>query len=510
MFDLFEPAGTAVAIHTPLDHLFAEYRKKREDIERIAAYVRGETDVFAYFMSGAQKEHNYGVWSATTLFNVQPAVRSLDASFWARAMSLTDVLECMPADKRNAWSKQIHDHITPPFELDSVRATLQDLLAQRATFFAERVDGLFRALSDEHLTNAPNAFGRRMILRWMLSYCSINHDQANYIHDLRCVIAKFMGRDDPPANITYRDLDRIHSGRRHGEWHSFDGGALRIKLFKKGTAHLEVNAALAWRLNSILAHLHPLAIPPEFRQPSAKKVKQHDLDYDLLSYETIGGLMDGRINQGGTRITFHSPVKPSVERVLKYLGGINEGLFCYVFDYNITRVLEEVQRTGSLPEQKTHQYYPTPDQLAQRVVDRANIEDHHSVLEPSAGQGGIADKLPIDQTTCVEISALHCAVLKAKGHTTTCTDFLAWHPGRLFDRIAMNPPFADKRAVDHVRHAASLLSPDGRLVAIMPASYRNKTVLDGWQHEWSDIYDNEFKGAGVSVVIVVLTRTTCD
>jgi 16S rRNA G1207 methylase RsmC len=71
----------------------------------------------------------------------------------------------------------------------------------------------------------------------------------------------------------------------------------------------------------------------------------------------------------------------------------------------------------------------------------------------------------------------------------------------------MNPPFANNRAVDHVRHAASLLSPDGRLVAIMPASYRNKTVLDGWQHEWSEIYDNEFKGAGVSVVIVVLTRT---
>jgi hypothetical protein len=436
MLDVFEQDSTALAIHTPLDLLFAEYRQKKADIERIAAYVRGESDVFTYFMSGAAKENRYGVWTATTLFDVGPAVRSLDASFWQRAMSLTDVLECMPADKRNAWSKQIHDHETPPFELDSVRATLQDLLAQRATFFTERVDGLFRSLSPEHLTNAPQGFGRRMILRWMLSYCSISHDRAHYIHDLRCVISKFMGRDDPPANITYRDLDRIHSGCRHGEWHSFDGGALRIKLFKKGTAHLEVHPDLAFRLNRILAHLHPLAIPPEFRQPPAKRAKQYDLDHDLLSYETIGGLMEGRLNQAGTRVTFHSPVKPSVERVLKYLGGVADGLFAWTFDYDVKRVLEDVQRSGSLPEIKTHQYYPTPDHLARRVADLAGIEDHHSVLEPSAGQGGIADKLPIDQTTCVEISALHCAVLKAKGYTTLCEDFLAWNPGQLFDRIS--------------------------------------------------------------------------
>ena len=36
-----------------------------------------------------------------------------------------------------------------------------------------------------------------------------------------------------------------------------------------------------------------------------------------------------------------------------------------------------------------------------------------------------------------------------------------------YDRIVMNPPFSDRRDVEHVQHAYELLKPGGRLVAIM-------------------------------------------
>ncbi|MCX7172972.1 MAG: DUF4942 domain-containing protein [Proteobacteria bacterium] len=261
-----EDEGTALAIYGPLDALVAEYRMKRADIVRIAGYVAGETEVIGYFMEGARVEESFSHFSATKLFEEGHAVRALDASFWSRAIALTDVLELMPADERNNWSEGIRSHKTPAFDPGTVKSTLEVLLSKRAEFFAARVDGLFRALSDVHLTNQPEGFAKRMILNWMLSYGSINHRRCNYIHDLRAVCSRFMGRDDPTSISTYQDLERIVRSGRFGEWHSFDGGAFKVRLYKKATAHLEVAPELAWRLNQILAFKNPMAIPSEFRR----------------------------------------------------------------------------------------------------------------------------------------------------------------------------------------------------------------------------------------------------
>jgi hypothetical protein len=505
--DLFGQESTALSIATPLDGLFAEYRKKKADIERIAGYVSGETDVMGYFISGALLEHRYSHISATSLFEIAPAIRALDAEFWSRAMSLTDVLECMPAARRAEWSSQIQKHETPPFEVESVRATLMELLSMRTKFFSERVDGLFRALSGEHVTNQPQGFSKRMIVGWMLSsYGSVNSDRVNYVHDLRCIIAKFMGRNPPRSNITYNSVDEIHRAERYGQWHSFDGGAFKLKIFRKGTAHFEVHPDIAWRLNQVLAFLYPMAIPDQFRKKPAKRAKEHSLFSNLIPFEVIEELYRANLNRAGNALTFSGQPREATVMVLNYLGGVPSSNQYWEFDYNIKPVLDELQRTGQVPDHKTHQYYPTKETLARMAVDLADIQSEHSVVEPSAGQGGIADFLPVSQTLCVEVSRLHCAVLTSKGFNTVCADFLAWNPGRKFDRCVMNPPFSNGRAVEHVRHAASMMSSDGRLVAIMPASYKGKTVVDGWAHEWSQVYADEFNGTGVSVAILVLMR----
>lgn len=46
----------------------------------------------------------------------------------------------------------------------------------------------------------------------------------------------------------------------------------------------------------------------------------------------------------------------------------------------------------------------------------------------------------------------------------------------------------------------------GRLVAILPASAKGKDLLPGWQCEWSQVFDNEFAGTSVSVVILAGTN----
>jgi hypothetical protein len=196
--------------------------------------------------------------------------------------------------------------------------------------------------------------------------------------------------------------------------------------------------------------------------------------------------------------------------VLTYLGGVkieNErGAAYYEFDYQPGEAIKEVMASGCLPDQKAHQYYPTPESLAQMAVELAQIGPHHECLEPSAGTGSLADLMPKTVTTCVEISPLHCKVLEAKGLNVVKADFLKWSSAYQFDRIVMNPPFASGRWQAHLERASSLLAKDGRLVAILPASAKGKDVLPGWDLEWSRVFDNEFAGASVSVVI--LTATT--
>jgi phospholipid N-methyltransferase len=125
------------------------------------------------------------------------------------------------------------------------------------------------------------------------------------------------------------------------------------------------------------------------------------------------------------------------------------------------------------------QLFPTPPVSAQRVIEEAKIEKGHLVLEPEAGTGSLVEQLyNTDGTECVaekltlvEINhglAQHLERTYANA-VVHCADFLTLTPADLgyFDRIIMNPPFANLQDVDHVTHAFTFLKPGGRLVAIM-------------------------------------------
>src|SRR5690606_29076339 len=197
------------------------------------------------------------------------------------------------------------------------------------------------------------------------------------------------------------------------------------------------------------------------------------------------------------------------ESVLKALGGAQVSSFRWTFDYNPLPVVREILASGCIPDQKSHQFYPTPESLARVACEMAGIESDHCCLEPSAGMGGLADVMGeygCRKIACVEISPIHCKALESKGYYTIQADFLAWDDG-MFDRIVMNPPFSEGRWQAHIRHASTLLAKGGRLVAILPASAKGKDVLPGFDLEWSQIYDNEFAGTSVSVVILAAEKS---
>lgn len=545
-FDLVGDTSTFFApVSSDLvDGLIGQYQHMRAKVERVAEVMNGPDldGALHYFAEYAGKQDRH-LSSSTVrdMFSLEGAIAHLNASFWSKAMQLTDVLDAMPQQRRNEWHAQIQNPLgqkkdryskewevepIPEFTDENVRSTLKGLLLQRETFFAERVDGLFRSLSKTHITNSPEGFGKRMILaRAVNEWGGVDHSTAGVINDLRCVIARFMGREEPKWDAT-SSVVRFARLRR-GEWIDVDGGAIRIRVYAVGTAHLEVHPDMAWRLNCVLAQLHPLAIPSQFRERPKKRAKDHKLIGRPLPFAVVARLAsleparDLNPDHGYRKDTWikvpgcwdfkassDQQIKAEADRIMESIGGTKVSEFRWAFDYDPTEVVQEIVASGCVPDQKAHQFYPTPERLARIAVDMADIGPDDTCLEPSAGMGGLADlmKQAAEWMHCVEVSPMHCKVLVAKGHSVTQTDFLAWS-GDPVDCIVANPPFSEGRWQAHTQHAATMVKPGGRLVAILPASAKGKDLLPGFDCTWHGPYDNEFPGTSVSVVILKADRT---
>ena len=531
--EFFAPVSTDL-----LATLVADYNAKRAGIDALADIMAvPETQALLhYFLDGNSSEER-GRYTmertAAQLFDPRGAIGALNSAFWSKALSFTDVLDTMPQKRRDEWHQQLKNplgkkrdkfatdwiiHPLPDFTDDTVRDTIGGLLAMRAQFMAERVDGIFRGLSGEHVTNSPEAFGKRMIIANVLSgWGYSDSSRTGLINDLRAVIAKFMGRDEPKYTASGHLIDTLKG--RWGQWVTVDGGALRIRLYMKGTAHLEVHPDMAWRLNQILAHLYPLTIPAQFRQRPPRKVKQVPLMMRPLPFavlEVLAGVkqasvqMDNRTwrevkNAIRFPYTENKAAAKEAARILESIGGaVGEDSFWH-FEYPPMPVIDEICTSGCVPDQVSHQFYPTPPELAARVVEMADIKPGMSVLEPSAGQGGLADLMP--GCLCVETAQLNFRVLTAKGHRALHVDFLAWAANwgaaEKFDRVVMNPPFDQGRWLAHVESASKLVASGGRMVAILPSGASKRLDLgDGWKCQWLGPLENQFPGVSVDVVIL--------
>jgi hypothetical protein len=535
--EVLDGAFFAPASSDLVDSLIGQYKQLRADIEMMAGLINSHHASVHHFLEGNQDQgRRHYIRSVGELFKLEGAIASLNATFWQKTLNMTDVYEYMPNNRRTEWNDQIREMKTPDFEEETVRPTIMELLNSRQKFFSERVDGIFRALSGDHVTNRPEGFSKRMILaRVFNEYGWTEHHMGGFIQDLQHVIAKFMGRDEPRWCVTSAVLQEARC--RHGEWLTLDGGALRIRAYLKGTAHLEVHPDIAWRLNCILAHLYPLAIPPQFRQKPKKKLKDFTLMDKPLPFAVLEVL-------SGLKAEYHTPIRRNkwddptpplttnpfnrrfdwrdedkairgqAGKVLEMIGGVlikagpQKNINIWEFDYDPARVLGEIIASGCIPDHQSHQFYPTPGSLAEWAVSEAEIQPGEKCLEPSAGTGNIAVLMPADQTYCVEISALHCRVLEAKGLIAERADFIKWAEttDKRFDKVVMNPPFSEGRAKAHVEAAASLVNAGGRLVAILPSGMQRKDILPGWSCSWSGLIDNEFDGTSVSVVLLKADR----
>ena len=158
------------------------------------------------------------------------------------------------------------------------------------------------------------------------------------------------------------------------------------------------------------------------------------------------------------------------------------------------------------------QLFPTPPDVAARMVELAEIEETHRVLEPSAGTGNLLQAIgPKPDKVAVEINPdLVSALIRGgapSGTQMVQGDFLAQN-GNLgtFDRVVMNPPFERGSDIKHIRHALGMLRPGGRLVAICANGPRQQAELMPDADAWIELESGTFAGTGVRAAIAVFTR----
>ena len=158
------------------------------------------------------------------------------------------------------------------------------------------------------------------------------------------------------------------------------------------------------------------------------------------------------------------------------------------------REKERATPVAFLPETDC-QFYPTPSDVAGKLMAGVDWKIVKSVLEPSAGRGDLIEwakkrckkvryprgascwgrntySIDLDDIDCVEIDPNLQALLVGKGYRVVHDDFLTYHTRKRYDLILVNPPFAE--GDKHLLHALELCENGGQIACILNA----ETILN--------------------------------
>ena len=155
------------------------------------------------------------------------------------------------------------------------------------------------------------------------------------------------------------------------------------------------------------------------------------------------------------------------------------------------------------------QLFPTPAEVARRMVEIADIQPGECVLEPSAGTGNLVQAV-IDSGVDTEILAYEVnqalvSKLARKWPSYKVqarqADFLEVtdHQG-CYPKILMNPPFINGSDIKHIEHARTFLAPGGVLVAICAGGPRQTEKYA--EYIVQELPAGTFEGTGVRSLLL--------
>lgn len=172
----------------------------------------------------------------------------------------------------------------------------------------------------------------------------------------------------------------------------------------------------------------------------------------------------------------------------RFIGEIKQ-FFAFEEGIDHAEVLCKLQGGQKINAQKETQFFATPQPIAQSLCEAAGPIRGLRVLEPSAGDGAIADiakEMGAAEIVTIESYNVNAIKLRSKGYSPIEKDFLQVKPDDIgqFDVIVANPPFSKNQDIDHVMHMLHFLKPGGSLSVIMSTAW-----LDGLQKKHQEFID---------------------
>ncbi|HDY7668924.1 DUF4942 domain-containing protein [Vibrio vulnificus] len=540
---LFNHQSSGVSTFNPryigdkLDEIMLKYEVTKQELKDAYQYVNAHRSVIsAHLISGN---------NSLFLNSLDTAIKSLDAAFWLNLIDDTKLRNYMDTGSYNNWKENLKVlKKTPEFNRENVETQLQAYIGDIENIFTHRINTIFTKLSPEHVTNSPAGFRNRMIF----SQCGSSVEDfktSGYVHDLRCVIALLRGEVEMPTVrstevILYRVFDNT------GKWLLADGGSLRIKAFKKGTVHIEIDWIIADQMNAVLANLHPNCLPQARKIKPLFKSTLAPVD-TLISHEVRARFSQVRISHpfidnpeyvtGKRAFTpkrirdkstyvatlsfnkFDTNHLDEAKFILSTVFGSEPTLDSFtnelewkLGDFNPYDALDHLICVGTYPEVVSHQLYESTDYICSLVSDVINVDANEDVCEPSVGRGKLAKLLPKDQTKCFDINALNCAVVAGLGYSVERKDFLDYanETSDRFDWIIMNPPYLNQLYWTHLKAAMSLLKSGGKVVAVVPQSVKGKESELPSDITMTINYEvkEQFEGTGVlNIAVITLEKS---
>lgn len=198
----------------------------------------------------------------------------------------------------------------------------------------------------------------------------------------------------------------------------------------------------------------------------------------------------------------------------KWKGGKVQG---FVFSTDPTELLAQVSEGEKRNLKKEFQFFETPDHLADRLVEFAEIKPNDVVLEPSSGRGAIVKAIhrefPVIEVFGYELMDINQSFLVKLDHFKLLGSNFLEECNTSFDIIVANPPFSKNQDIDHIQMMFAHLKPGGRLVSIASkhwqfAEGKKEKAFREWIEEVeADVYDvkrGEFKESGTMVEACII------
>lgn len=207
---------------------------------------------------------------------------------------------------------------------------------------------------------------------------------------------------------------------------------------------------------------------------------------------------------------------------LNFLGGKWKGgkIKGFVFDREINTIYELLG--NNIQVKKEIQLFETPEIIADKLVEMADIKENDKILEPSAGRGRIIKSIQKVYNGIIdycEINHINRDYLNKIENIKFIThDFLDMSSESDFkyNKIIANTPFNKNQDIAHIFRMYDLLNVGGVLISIASKHWQNcnnkkETYFREWlksvNAEITTIEEGEFKESGTLIGMNIIKIT---